>query len=77
VTLASVSLGFVAGVWTGVVVVAAGAVNQLAGDLGVEAKAGGREVALLWVSCVLMAVSSMVWAARWHKATFVKRGKSI
>jgi hypothetical protein len=76
-TLASVSLGFVAVVWTGVTVVTTGAVNQLAGDLGVEAKTGGSELAMLWASYILMSVSSTVWAVRWHKATYVKREKII
>jgi hypothetical protein len=76
-TLASVSLGFVAVVWTGVAVVTTGAVNQLAGDLGAEAKTGGSELAMLWVSYILMSLSSIVWAVRWHKATYVKREKII
>jgi hypothetical protein len=76
-TLASVSLGFVAVIWTGVTVVSAGAVNQLVGDLGAEAKTGGSELAILWVSYILMSISSTVWAVRWHKATYVKKEKII
>jgi hypothetical protein len=60
-----------------VAVVTTGAVNQLAGDLGAEAKTGGSELAMLWVSYILMSLSSTVWAVRWHKATYVKREKII
>jgi len=76
-TLASVSLGFVAAVWTGVTVVTAGVVNQLAGDLGAETKTSRSELAILWVSYILMSISSTVWAVRWHKATYVKKEKII
>jgi hypothetical protein len=74
-TLAFGSLGLVAGIVSGVVIVAAGAINQLADGLGVEAHSGGSALAMLWVSTVLMGVSAGSWFLQWHLGTFMRRDR--
>jgi len=73
--LAAVSLGLVAGIISGVVIVAVGAINQLADGLGVEARSGGSALAMLWVGAVLMGISAGCWFLEWHLATFVRRSR--
>lgn len=60
---------------TGIVVIATGAINQLADGLGIKAHKGGNALALIWVSTVLMGLSTGAWFLQWHSATFSRKSR--
>lgn len=63
----------VASVMSAFVTIAVGAVNQIGDGLGAEAHEGGRVLAMLWSSSVLMGISVAAWFWQWHTATFESR----
>ncbi|KAH6673341.1 hypothetical protein B0J14DRAFT_590590 [Halenospora varia] len=77
VSLGAMSYLLTAGIVTGVATVAAGALDQLAGDLGVDAKKSSAELAILWVSAVFMAIAQGFWFTEWHMNTFARRSQFI
>lgn len=75
--LATASLSIVAGVLTAVPVAAGAVINKLAGDLGAQAHTGGRFIAMMVVSSVLMGVSAGLWAVQVFDSVFQRRSSAV